>query len=53
MMVRDNKSQAFLQVKAKEEFSHALRSAVVEDRGQRAEGMGHRAWSERVDMREP
>ena len=29
MIVRDNKSQAFLQVKAKEEFPHALRSAVI------------------------
>jgi hypothetical protein len=40
MIVRNNKSQAFLQVKVKGEFLYALRSAVIEGRGQRAEGMG-------------
>jgi hypothetical protein len=39
MIVRDNKSQALLQVKAKEEFPHALRSAVIHFTTNDAEGI--------------
>jgi hypothetical protein len=34
-IVRNNKSQVYLQVKVKEEFHQSLRSAVIECRGLR------------------
>jgi hypothetical protein len=37
MIVRNNKSQAFLQVKVKKEFPYAFRSAVIEGKGHGAQ----------------
>jgi hypothetical protein len=40
-IVRNNKSQAYLQVKVKEDFPYAFRSAVIGGKRHRAEGIGH------------